>query len=86
MRIVAFRAEMKRLGYAFDWEREVVTADPSYYRWNQWFFLKMLELGLVYRREGKANWCTGCATVTSERARCVMRTQQSHLWLHPDDV
>jgi leucyl-tRNA synthetase len=61
--IVAFRAEMKRLGFAFDWEREVVTADPAYYRWNQWFFLKMLERGLVYRREGKANWCTGCATV-----------------------
>ena len=61
--IVAFRAEMKTLGFAFDWEREVVTADPSYYRWNQWFFLKMLELGIVYRREGKANWCTGCATV-----------------------
>jgi hypothetical protein len=61
--IVAFRAEMKRLGFAFDWDREVVTADAEYYRWNQWFFLKMLELGLVYRREGKANWCTGCATV-----------------------
>ncbi|WP_242336941.1 MULTISPECIES: leucine--tRNA ligase [Anaeromyxobacter] len=61
--IVAFRAEMKKLGYAFDWDREVVTADPSYYRWNQWFFLKMLERGIVYRREGKANWCTGCATV-----------------------
>ncbi|HYG67548.1 MAG TPA: leucine--tRNA ligase, partial [Anaeromyxobacteraceae bacterium] len=61
--IVSFRAEMKRLGYAFDWDREIVTADPSYYRWNQWFFLKMLEKGVVYRREGKANWCTGCNTV-----------------------
>jgi leucyl-tRNA synthetase len=61
--IVAFRAEMKTLGYAFDWAREVVTADPSYYRWNQWFFLRMLEHGLVHRREGKANWCTGCNTV-----------------------
>jgi leucyl-tRNA synthetase len=61
--IVAFRAEMKRLGYGFDWDREVVTADPEYYRWNQWFFLKMLEKGIVYRRQGKANWCTGCQTV-----------------------
>jgi leucyl-tRNA synthetase len=61
--IVAFRAEMKTLGYAFDWAREVVTADATYYRWNQWFFLRMLEHGLVYRREGKANWCTGCNTV-----------------------
>jgi leucyl-tRNA synthetase len=61
--IVSFRAEMKRLGYAFDWDRELVTSDPSYYRWNQWFFLKMLEKGIVYRRQGKANWCTGCLTV-----------------------
>ncbi len=61
--IVAFRAELKKLGYSFDWDREIVTADPSYYRWNQWFFLKMLERGIVYRREGKANWCTGCQTV-----------------------
>ena len=60
--IVAFRAEMKRLGYSFDWDRELATCDPSYYRWNQWFFLRMLEQGIVYRREGKANWCTGCTT------------------------
>jgi leucyl-tRNA synthetase len=61
--IVSFRAEMKKLGYAFDWDREIVTADPEYYRWNQWFFLRMLERDLVYRRQGKANWCTGCNTV-----------------------
>src|SRR5512138_988329 len=61
--IRTFRADMKLLGYSFDWDREIVTADPEYYRWNQWFFLKMLEQGIVYRREGKANWCTGCLTV-----------------------
>jgi leucyl-tRNA synthetase len=61
--IVAFRAELKRLGYSFEWDRELATCDPEYYRWNQWFFLQMLERGIVYRREGKANWCTGCATV-----------------------
>jgi leucyl-tRNA synthetase len=61
--IVTFRADMKLLGYSFDWDREIVTADPGYYRWNQWFFLKMLEQGIAYRREGKANWCTGCQTV-----------------------
>ncbi len=61
--IVAFRAEMKRLGFSFDWEREIATCDPEYYRWNQWFFVKMLEKDLVYRRQGKANWCTGCQTV-----------------------
>jgi leucyl-tRNA synthetase len=61
--VVSFRAEMKRLGYSFDWDRELVTADASYYRWNQWFFLKMLEKGIAYRRQGKVNWCTGCQTV-----------------------
>src|SRR3990172_5486042 len=61
--IASFRAEMQSLGYAFDWDREIVTADPEYYRWNQWFFLKMLEKGIAYRRQGKANWCTGCLTV-----------------------
>jgi leucyl-tRNA synthetase len=61
--IVSFRADMKRLGYSFDWERELATCDAEYYRWNQWFFVKMLEAGIVYRRQGKANWCTGCATV-----------------------
>ncbi|HET8541599.1 MAG TPA: leucine--tRNA ligase [Anaeromyxobacter sp.] len=61
--IVAFRGEMKRLGYSFDWDREISTCDAEYYRWNQWFFVKMLERGIVHRREGKANWCTGCETV-----------------------
>ena len=61
--MVAFRAELKRLGYSFDWDREIATCDPEYYRWNQWFFLRMLERDVVYRREGKANWCTGCNTV-----------------------
>jgi leucyl-tRNA synthetase len=61
--IVSFRAEMKSFGYGIDWAREVVTASPEYYRWNQWFFLKMLERDIVYRRQGKANWCTGCLTV-----------------------
>jgi leucyl-tRNA synthetase len=61
--IVTFRAEMKRLGFSFDWDREIATCEPEYYRWNQWFFLEMLEKGIVYRRQGKANWCTGCQTV-----------------------
>jgi leucyl-tRNA synthetase len=61
--IDAFRADLESLGYSFDWEREISTCDPEYYRWNQWFFVKMLEKGLVYRRTGKANWCTSCLTV-----------------------
>jgi len=61
--IASFKKEIKTLGYSYDWELEVNTSDPSYYRWNQWFFLKMLEKGLVYRRFSRVNWCTGCLTV-----------------------
>ncbi len=61
--IVTFKAEMLSLGFAYDWSLEINTSDPEYYRWNQWFFLKMLERGLVYRRRSKVNWCTGCLTV-----------------------
>ncbi|MBI5070544.1 MAG: leucine--tRNA ligase [Deltaproteobacteria bacterium] len=61
--IVSFRQDLKSMGYSFDWERELATCDPEYYRWNQWFFVKMLERGIVYRRTGKANWCTSCLTV-----------------------
>ena len=61
--VAHFRAEMKSVGYSYEWERELATSDPEYYRWNQWFFLKMREMGLVYRRWSRVNWCPGCATV-----------------------
>ena len=61
--IKSFKAEILSLGYAYDWSLEVNTSAPEYYRWNQWFFLQMLERGLVYRRFSKVNWCTGCLTV-----------------------
>ncbi|HZA15107.1 MAG TPA: leucine--tRNA ligase [Myxococcaceae bacterium] len=61
--IESFRNEIISLGYSYDWTREVNTSDPEYYRWNQWFFLRMLEKGLVYRRFSKVNWCTSCLTV-----------------------
>jgi leucyl-tRNA synthetase len=59
----SFKAEMKRIGFSYDWSREFATSDPQYYRWNQWFFLKMREMGLVYRRRSAVNWCPGCNTV-----------------------
>ena len=61
--IDSFKAEIRSLGYSYDWTREVNTSKPEYYRWNQWFFIQMLERGLVYRRFSKVNWCTGCLTV-----------------------
>ncbi len=61
--IAAMKAQMKRLGFAYDWSTEVTTCLPEYYRWNQWFFIKMFEKGLAYRKKSRVNWCTECATV-----------------------
>ncbi len=61
--IAHMKSQMKRLGFAYDWEREVTTCLPDYYRWNQWFFLKLYEKGLAYRKKSKVNWCPECATV-----------------------
>jgi len=61
--VATFKAEMKRIGFSYDWSREINTSDPAYYKWNQWFFLKFRELGLVYRRFASVNWCPGCHTV-----------------------
>ena len=52
-----------RFAFSYDWSREVTTCAPEYYRWNQWFFLKMLERGLAYRKQALVNWCPECATV-----------------------
>jgi leucyl-tRNA synthetase len=54
--IADMKAQMQPLGLAFDWSREVATCDPSYYRWNQWLFLKMLEAGIAYRKTQTVNW------------------------------
>jgi leucyl-tRNA synthetase len=54
--IAHMRAQLKSLGFAIDWRREVATCDPQYYRWNQWLFLRMLEKGLAYRKTGVVNW------------------------------
>jgi leucyl-tRNA synthetase len=61
--IEAMKVQMKRLGFAYDWSREITTCLPDYYRWNQWFFLKLYEAGLAYRKKSRVNWCPQCATV-----------------------
>ncbi len=61
--IAKMKTQMNRLGFAYDWSREVTTCLPNYYRWNQWFFLKFYEKGLAYRKKSKVNWCPKCATV-----------------------
>ena len=57
------RKELKRLGFSYDWDREVTTCSPEYYRWNQWIFLKMLEKGIAYRKSAVVNWCPHDMTV-----------------------
>jgi leucyl-tRNA synthetase len=61
--IASMKVQMKRLGFAYDWSKELATCLPEYYRWNQWFFLKFFEQGLAYRKKSKVNWCPECATV-----------------------
>ena len=56
------RLELKKMGFSYDWERELSTCDSSYYKWNQWLFLKMYERGLAYKKAAKVNWCPSCET------------------------
>ncbi|MFW6239901.1 MAG: leucine--tRNA ligase [Thermodesulfobacteriota bacterium] len=61
--IDAMRDQLKRLGFSYDWDREIATCRPEYYRWEQWLFLKMYERGMAYRKESFVNWCETCQTV-----------------------
>src|SRR6266496_3296370 len=63
--IAHMRGQMKRLGISYDWSREIAAHRPDYYRWDQWFFLKMLERGLAYKRTSPVNWCPKEETVLS---------------------
>ena len=55
--------QFRRFNFGYDWSKEISACEPEYYRWNQWFFLKMLERGLAYRKKSRVNWCPECATV-----------------------
>jgi leucyl-tRNA synthetase len=61
--IAAMKRQMNRIGLSYDWRNEITTCLPDYYRWNQWFFLRMYERGLAYRKKSKVNWCPQCCTV-----------------------
>jgi leucyl-tRNA synthetase len=79
--IASMKAQMKRLGFGYDWSREVTTCLPDYYRWNQWFFLKLYERGLVYRKKSKVNWCPKCATVLANE-----QVVDGCCWRHEDTL
>src|SRR6202790_1696197 len=79
--IAAMKVQMTRLGFAYDWSREVTTCLPDYYRWNQWFFLRMYERGLVYRKKSKVNWCPECCTVLANE-----QVVDGRCWRHEDTI
>jgi leucyl-tRNA synthetase len=68
-----------RFAFSYDWSREVTTCEPEYYRWNQWFFLKMLDRGLAYRKKALVNWCPKCCTVLANE-----QVVDGCCWRHED--
>ena len=79
--IAAMKRQMQRLGFGYDWATEVTTCLPDYYRWNQWFFLRMYEKGLAYRKKSKVNWCPECATVLANE-----QVIDGCCWRHEDTM
>ncbi|UCF67229.1 MAG: leucine--tRNA ligase, partial [Acidobacteriota bacterium] len=74
------REQLQRIGFSYDWRREIATCHPSYYRWNQWFFLRMLAHDLVYRARRPQNWCSRCNTVLANE----QVTPAGCCWRHED--
>ena len=81
------RSQLKQLGFSYDWDREIATCSPEYYRWEQWLFLKMYEKGMAYRKESYVNWCNPCQTVLANEQveaglcwRCSQPVRQKKLW------
>ena len=79
--IAAMRRQMRRMGLSYDWATEVTTCLPEYYRWNQWFFLKMFQAGLAYRKKSKVNWCPQCQTVLANE-----QVVDGKCWRHDDTL
>jgi leucyl-tRNA synthetase len=79
--IAAMKRQMNRVGFSYDWKNEVTTCLPDYYRWNQWFFLRMFERGLAYRKKSKVNWCPQCATVLANE-----QVVDGCCWRHEEQI
>jgi leucyl-tRNA synthetase len=79
--IAEFQRVLRRFGFSYDWRREISTCEPEYYRWNQWFFLRMLERGLAYRKKSRVNWCPQCGTVLANE-----QVVNGYCWRHEDTL
>ncbi len=79
--IAKMRTQMRRIGLSYEWDREVTTCLPDYYRWNQWFFLQMLKRDLAYRKKSKVNWCPKCCTVLANE-----QVVNGYCWRHEDTL
>jgi leucyl-tRNA synthetase len=77
-----FQRVLRRFGFSYDWRREISTCDPQYYRWNQWFFLRMFERGLAYRKKSRVNWCPKCCTVLANE----QVVNGGYCWRHEDTL
>ena len=80
--IAEFQKTLRRFGFSYDWRREISTCEPEYYRWNQWFFLRMLEKGLAYRKKSRVNWCPKCCTVLANE----QVINGGYCWRHEDTL
>lgn len=87
--IANFTRQVKMFGFSYDWEREINTSDPTYYRWTQWLFIQMFKKGLAYRAKAPVNWCPSCQTVlaneqvvegTCERCHSVVVQREMEQW------
>jgi leucyl-tRNA synthetase len=79
--IAEFQKTLRRFGFSYDWRREISTCEPEYYKWNQWFFLRMLEKGLAYRKKSRVNWCPKCCTVLANE-----QVVNGYCWRHEDTL
>jgi leucyl-tRNA synthetase len=80
--VAEFQRTLRRFGFSYDWRREISTCEPEYYRWNQWFFLRMLEKGLAYRKKSRVNWCPKCCTVLANE----QVINGGYCWRHEDTL
>ena len=80
--ISEFQRTLRRFGFSYDWRREISTCEPEYYRWNQWFFLRMLEKGLAFRKKAPVNWCPKCCTVLANE----QVVKGGYCWRHEDTL